>query len=77
MERRFGWTTGLIGHLGCGSDDGLQCCRRPWRVARVTAGILSAVVMMVVAVRGGALQKILPTSRRLRLRVVGGGGEGS
>lgn len=72
-------TTGISWrtHLGCGSDDGLQCCRRPWGIAGVAAGVLCAVIVVVVIVGGGALQQVLPSSRRLCLRVQGGGGERS
>ncbi len=61
-------------HLGCRSDDGLQCCRWPWGIAGVTAGVVCAVVVVIVTVRGGTLQQVLPACRRLRLGVEGGGG---
>lgn len=60
--------------LGCGGDDGLQRCGRPWGIAGISAGVLSTVVVVVIAVGGGALQQVLPACRRLRLGVEGGGG---
>lgn len=61
-------------HLGCRGDDGLQRCGGTWGVTRVTAGVLCAVVMVVVSVGGGALQQLLPAWRRFRLGIEGGGG---
>lgn len=71
-----GWRTHPQTHLGCGGDDGLQ--RPRWGasgVAGVTAGVLCAVVVVVVGGIGGrALEQVLPA--RFDLRVEGGGARG-
>lgn len=61
-------------HLGCCGDDSLQRSGGAWGVPGVTAGVLGAVVMVVVAVGCRAFQQLLPASRRLALGVEGGAG---
>lgn len=65
-----------VTHLGCRCDDGLQCCWWTRVVAGITARVLGAVVMVVVAVGGRVLQQFFPSRRGLCLGVKGGGGGG-
>lgn len=52
----------------------MQRCRRPGGVAGVATGVVRSVVVVVVAVGGGAFQQVLPACGSFPLRVKGGGG---